>query len=239
MGGLHRESGVLKRNLAGSAKTTCYIAMMGFGFFVRGSILLLVFTCISVPVLGEEDETPSVNFGVITGVPLQHILRYQPNQYEGLFSLVNRHDDDSFPIVVGPTVTFNITKYIGFEGAALYRPIRLNELYIPSYPPTSGPSSPTITRGSWWEFPLLGKVQFPGKTIVPFTKIGIVPHSEGGYFRITSTTGFALGGGVEWNVSRIGISPELRYSHWSKRYGNLGWSATPNRIDLLVGFTIH
>jgi hypothetical protein len=213
---------------------------MSFRFFVRRSILL-VFTCISIPALGQEKERRLLNFGIIGGVPLQRILRYQPNQYEGLFSLVNRHDDNSLPIVVGPTVTLNITKYIGFEGAALYRPIRLNELYVASYPPTSGLSSPTITRGSWWEFPLLGKVRFPGKAIVPFTKIGIVPHSERGYFQITSTTGFALGGGMEWNVSRIRISPELRYSHWepSGINNNYGWSAAPNRIDLLVGFTIH
>src|SRR5262249_18139130 len=107
--------------------------------------------------------------------------------------------------------------------------------------------STTITQGNWWEFPLLAKVLLPGKTMHPFAKTGIVRHSERGsvgatssrYFRITSTTGFALGGGVEWNISRIRISPDLRYSHWTKRYANLGWSATPNRVDMLVGFTIH
>lgn len=215
---------------------TCYITVMRFKF-LGGCILLFLFTGMITPALAQE--RPSINFGVIGGVPIQRALRYEPNQYENLFSLVNTHDDDSFPIVVGPTVTLNITNYIGFEAAALYRPIRLNELNIPSYPPSSGPSSPRITKGSWWEFPLLGKVRFPQKTVTPFTKAGIVPHNERGYFRITSTTGFAFGGGVEWKLSRVGISPELRYSHWTKRYSNLGWSATPDRVDLLVGFTIH
>ena len=174
------------------------------------------------------------------------MLRYQPNQYENLFSLVNTHDEDSFPIVVGPTVAFNFTKRFAFEAAALYRPIDLNEVYVPSQPIPSQPSI-RITKGSWWEFPLMGKVRFSGKTIVPFAKVGMVPHSERGYesgtssryFRITSTTGFAFGGGVEWNAFHIRFNPELRYSHWTKRYGNLGWSASPDRIDLLLGFTIR
>src|SRR2546425_9269742 len=109
---------------------TCYITVMRFKVFGRRCILLFFFTGISIPALAQE--RPSISFGVIGGIPLQRVLRYVPNQYENLFSLVNRHDDDSFPIVVGPTVTLNITNYIGVEAAALYRPIRLNELYIPS-----------------------------------------------------------------------------------------------------------
>jgi len=223
----------------------CYISAMRFTFLAKLCRPLLVFTCISIPAFGQEMSR--INFGITAGAPVQRVLRYQPNQYENLFSLVNTHDDDSFPIVIGPTLTLNITNYVAFETGALYRPIRLNELYIPSFPMPSGPVSPDTREGRWWEFPLLGTVRFPGRTMRPFTKIGIVPHSEriqagafsSRHFRITSTSGFALGGGVEWNGWRIGISPELRYSRWTNRYSNLGWSATPNRLDVLVGFSIH
>src|SRR5262245_19682043 len=127
---------------------------MRFTFFAKLCIRLSVFACMSIPASGQERSR--INVGVTAGAPVQRVLRYQPNQYENLFSLVNTHDDDSFPIVIGPTLTLNITNYIAFETAALYRPIRLNELYVPSFPMPSGPVSPTIRQGSWWEFPLLG-----------------------------------------------------------------------------------
>jgi hypothetical protein len=223
------------------------ICLVGPTLIGRLSIWFLVLICTTIRGFGQEGpRTRRVEFGGLGGVPLHRVLRYQPNQYENLFSLVNTHDDDSFPIVVGPTVALNFTKHLAFEAAALYRPIHLREVFVPTSSTTFAPST-TTTQGSWWEFPILGKVRLPGKTLTPFAKTGIVPHSERGsvtttssrYFRITSTTAFALGGGVEWNVSHIRIGPELRYSHWTKRYGNLGWSATPDRVDLLVGLTIH
>jgi hypothetical protein len=218
---------------------------MTFASFARICTFSFVLECLTSQGFGQAVYRRRIDFGVAGGVPLQRVLRYQPNQYEGLFGF-NSHDDDSFPIVIGPALTINFTKYVAFEGGALYRPIRLKDMYIPSSP-TAGQPSTTITRGSWWEFPLLGKVFLAGDRIRPFADGGVLLHVEHGetspipsrYFQNTSTAALALGGGVEWNRSHISISPGLRYSNWTKRYANLGWSATPNRIDLLVTFAIH
>src|SRR5262245_18144022 len=197
----------------GSAHAT--ICLVGPTLIPRLSIWFLVLICTTIRTFGQEGPRTRVEFGGVGGVPLHRVLRYQPNQYENLFSRVNTHDDESFPIVVGPTVALNFTKHLAFEAAALYRPIHLRAVFVPTSSTTIAPSA-TITQGSWWEFPILGKVRFPGKTLTPFAKSGFVPHIERGsvsstsstYFRITSTTGFALGGGVQWYVSHIRISPE-------------------------------
>jgi hypothetical protein len=75
--------------------------------FVRLLILSLLFTCGSVEAFSQERSW--IDFGVVAGAPVQRVLRYQYNQYERAFSLVDTHDDDSFPIVVGPTVAINLT----------------------------------------------------------------------------------------------------------------------------------
>jgi hypothetical protein len=209
--------------------------------FVRFVVLYSLVTCWCVQAFGQERSW--IDVGVIAGAPVQRVLRYEYNQYERLFSIVDTHDDDSFPIVIGPAVAVNVTRYIGFETGALYRPIHLTEVYIPVTPMPSGPANPRVMRGSWWEYPLLAKVRVPGQAVNGFAKVGAVPHRErvpsSPFFQITSTTGVAVGGGFEWNQWQIKISPEVRYSHWTKRYSNLGWSASPDRIDVLVGLTFH
>ena len=119
-------------------------------------------------------------------------------------------------------------------------------------------------RDNIWEFPLLLKYKRRFSVLYPFVEAGVAPRTISGAAvagSITSLTppttpiptstlsnsygpsvGFVVGGGLEFNWGRLGLAPQLRYTHWattpvSSLFYGLGstYSSNQNQLDILVG----
>jgi hypothetical protein len=120
-------------------------------------------------------------------------------------------------------------------------------------------------RGNSWEFPALLKYKLPVPKIKPFAEAGMAPRvisgniaesgssllgGPGGVLtpfsdtlkmNIDASYGFVAGGGVQFNIGRLRLSPEVRYTHWMSTpvYGysldGHSYGSTQNQADVLVG----
>jgi len=90
------------------------------------------------------------------------------------------------------------------------------------------------TRGTSWEFPLLGHYRWGSGDLRPLSGGGFVLHNR--------TSGVnkqplapVVSGGVEWSRGLMAIRPELRYVHFPYRYVGIGIDRPPNQFQLLIG----
>jgi hypothetical protein len=155
-----------------------------------------------------------VSVGVKFGVPVTDALEtFQGNQ-AAYVSNTHRY-------VVGPTVQLNLPFRFSIEVDALYRPGIINQF---------GVGSPTSTRtvANSWEFPVLGKYAIWGGPARPFIDAGANFRHISGVDQIRSTLnavnvtvtapefnkdndiGFVFGGGVEFKLGHVRITPEFR-----------------------------
>ena len=87
-----------------------------------------------------------------------------------------------------------------------------------------------------WEFPVLLQYYFPtGKTWRPFVEAGPSFRAEGNLnLQPVSHYGGTVGAGIEWKISRIRISPTVRYSRWASKDGISVYRTAANQTHLLV-----
>ena len=151
----------------------------------RNSSLLLVSTLIaSSPVFGQH----LFSFGVKGGVPLT-------NDFS--FNLTSEKN-----YVVGPMAELNLPGGVSVEADALYRPLTWAIPYEERL---------RTTNYNSWEFPILGKYHlFHTPLVKPYVEGGpIFRHASPG--SPASSTGLALGGGVDFKVLFLRFEPEIRY----------------------------
>jgi opacity protein-like surface antigen len=150
----------------------------------------------------------------------------------------------------GPTFELELPYHFAFEFDALYK--RLS--YV-SYPFGFTSFRATTTANSW-EFPLLVKRRFLTGIGRPYGDAGVSFRNIGGSTTFSNTTfqatqdplelihpwstGFAAGGGVDFSYGAIHVSPEVRYTRWSRQNfsssnGVLG--SNLNAFDILIGVT--
>ncbi|MCC6590119.1 MAG: PorT family protein [Bryobacterales bacterium] len=139
---------------------------------------------------------------------------------------------------VGPMLDVRLPIRLGIEFDALYK----------RFDQTGGSiTSGTVAKtGSSWEFPLLGKYRFGSSAVKPYVEAGISFNHLSGYlipFRTlpsapsdqpegkTTRTGVVVGAGIELKLSRMRISPGIRFSHW----GNNFPVPSTNAADFLIG----
>lgn len=155
----------------------------------------------------------------------------------------------SKPYVVGPAVDIGLPLGLGIEVDALYR----REGFQSSF---SNPfySVSSEERANSWEFPMLLKYRLPVPLVKPFAEVGYAPRVINGSissqdFLVGSTTsehwpdsqGLVIGGGVQFGIGRLRLSPGVRYTHWNNTpitgyYSNgPSWESTQNQVDILVG----
>jgi hypothetical protein len=179
--------------------------------------LLLALFC-TAPVFAQP------SFGLIGGVPFNNLTN-------GSYSIA----DKSGMYTIGPSVQFGLPLGFRLEADALYRPLGI-------------PGAST----SQWRFPILAQYRFSGHRVKPFV--------EGGYsydhvelnvaleranfsptgstpitnLAVTSHHGFVLGGGLDFKIPFLRISPEIRYTHdtGAASVGNL---LNTNQAEFLVG----
>jgi hypothetical protein len=145
--------------------------------------------------------------------------------------------------VVGPQLDIGLPFGLGFEVDALYR----REAYqgVPQYAGFS-------EHFNSWEFPMLLKYRMPFPLVKPFVEAGYVPRVISGSLSLTPTSmpnsdatsqGFVIGGGVQFGIGRLRLSPEVRYTRWNNApvaifFGDGPESqSTRNQADILLGIS--
>jgi hypothetical protein len=127
--------------------------------------------------------------------------------------------------------------------------------------PNEGPQS---GRANSWEFPVLLKYKLGTPLIKPFVEAGVAPRTISGTVNDTDTSilagagvattssfssntnwkaslGVVLGGGVQFGLGPLRISPEVRYTHWTSTPINETFAngptihSTQQQADILVG----
>ena len=161
---------------------------------------------------------------------------------------------------VGPILEFRLWRGIGVEVDALYKRLGQSELFNDFY----GDIFWRRDRSNSWEFPILAKYRFLRRHPSPYVSGGyafrrikgsgisqafccvpsnptltVSPYST--YYR--NSSGLIVGGGVEFKVRLVRVSPEFRYTRWSNKafstygpYGSYAESAQ-NQAEVLLGIT--
>jgi hypothetical protein len=148
--------------------------------------------------------------------------------------------------VVGPQVDIGLPLGLGIEVDALYRRQAYNSLFTPT--------APFDERANSWEFPLLLKYRLPFPLIKPFVEVGYAPQVINGSIHYDSngttqstnyptTQGIVAGGGVQFGIGRLRLSPAVRYTRWLEApilvyFGDGPQSISAlNQVDFVLGIT--
>ena len=144
---------------------------------------------------------------------------------------------------LGPAVEFAINDHIAVEFNPLYKRFGYS-LYEALSVPIVGPlvtvvSTTSRNRTNAWEFPILGKYYFGGRdrswrgfvgtgyawetewrtvdaTVIVTSPIpgASMQKSKTGEVRSSNWAGIIFNGGAVFQKGRLGIAPEVRYTHW-------------------------
>jgi hypothetical protein len=143
-------------------------------------------------------------------------------------------DSVSSRYAIGPQLDIGLPLGFGIEVDALYR----HESYQPSFG-----VSQQYERTSW-EFPfLLKKTLLPFPVVKPFVEAGYAPRTMESIGYPGVSHGLVIGGGVEFRIGRLRLSPAIRYTHWDNAPAVLVFSDGPtinltqNQVDALVGIS--
>src|SRR5258708_4319682 len=151
-------------------------------------LLFLLLSLAFVPRLGYSQRL--LSFGVKGGVPLTDASS----------------GSESKNYVIGPMVELKLPLGFTIEADALYRPLNLTFL---SFQFGSSFDRVFADIGSW-EFPILGKYHFLHTPLVkPYGEAGPIFRHFGSEASYLSNSGFALGGGIDFKVLLVRVSPEL------------------------------
>jgi serine/threonine protein kinase len=235
-------------------------------FMVRQCAIGVLFLFSTVQTLCAQP----VLVGLKGGVPLTDAFQFSsytivPDIYpatgnQDYFSKTKRY-------TVGPTIELRLPLRLSLELDALYKHLNYDYTSLYSYPPRSslGFRQNAIDR---WEFPLLLKYRLPmwhrGLYLAAGPSLNYISRSESidtvevhslsVDYRIretssanpielkrASTGGIVVGGGWEFRLGILRISPELRYTRWVNRnfMEQVGMQAKlrsgQNQIEFLMG----
>jgi hypothetical protein len=178
-----------------------------------------------------------ISFGVKGGVPLTDPL---PDTTLNAVDVVIHAFSSSKNYVVGPMIELNLPFGLSVEADALYRPLNLTtEMRVL-------PSTQTTRLSadfSSLEYPILAKAHFLHTPIVrPYVAAGPSFRWVASKVPYLSRTGLAIGGGVDFKLLLIRLSPEFRYERWgSDSHSVLRNVSLPpsnlNQVEFLVGLS--
>ena len=205
-------------------------------------ITLLVFAAVLTA------SAQPVSVGVKAGVPITDFFDASRGNQAAYASNTHRY-------LVGGMVQFNLPLRFSIEVDALYRRLGFD------YNQFGGPGSPTITNttANSWEFPVLGKWAILPGPVRPFVDFGANFRHVSGVDQIRSTAaavnvnvtspefhkqndiGAAFGGGIEFKVGWLRLTPEFRYTRWgSENFRDPVASllrTNKNQGDFMLGLT--
>jgi hypothetical protein len=201
---------------------------------------LLIALCVSTAASGQ-----SLTVGVKGGARLTDDLNASLERVS-----------ESRRYTVGPAIEIGLWRGLGVECNALYKRVGTSRFssYLLSY-------SWSQDRSDSFEFPILAKWRWASKAPRPYVSggyafrhisgsgstdwINTYPTSQSGSYTYTplygDSSGLVIGGGLEFDLWRMKVSPEFRYTRWYSGgladYGSRGYYAesAKNQAELLVG----
>lgn len=173
------------------------------GFSMKELLLMVVFAGACVA------ESP-IFFGVRGGVPVGNVI-HAVQSGSGISSSTDNY-------VVGPTLGIRLPLGLSVAADALFTRLNFSES-----------SSSVGTSFSSFEFPVLVRFTPGSGPLRPFVGAGIsarhltdlgnaqtfVTGSSSTHIQGAPGLGFVLGGGVQFKLGPLHLSPEIRYTHWN------------------------
>jgi len=173
----------------------------------------------------------------------------------------NVNSDDSQRYIVGPSVEVRLPRGFAVEADALYQRAGTNITYasilsgtskVTVYPYTVSAASRAV--GNVWQFPVTGKYYFNrGSKFQPFVGLGPELRTTGWHTDSSSvlvsgpsvtpitslsstesrsnSAGAVAVVGMRFHVGRLKLSPQFRYTRWSRQQDSL----RTNEAGLMVG----
>ncbi|MBZ5631709.1 MAG: porin family protein [Acidobacteriia bacterium] len=218
--------------------------------FFFPSLCLLIFASLS-PAISQ-----SLSVGIKAGARLG-------DEFNGSVDTIH---DESKRYAVGPMLDLRLPLRLGIELDALYQPLGYT---VHTFDFDFFHSLTIRERSSSWYFPIIAKYRLPGAArVAPYVGVGYAPrivHGSQSVNRITydvltgniramssskrdtnydTTHGLVIEGGLHLPVSRLFISPELRYTRWKRPFLNAPdlpgiYSSQQDQVEILFGLTWH
>ncbi len=173
-------------------------------------------------VAGAVASAQPFGAGVKVGVPATDAFKVLPLPTFAAFT------GESPRYTVGPYVELRLPANMAVEVDALYRSYDFRNAGV-------GASA------SSWEFPVLIKHRFFAGPVRPYFDAG-VSFSRLSDIKLSSLNhrsnyGVVVGGGLEFNLFLIKVSPEVRYTGWAFRnFDDPQIQSKRNQLAVLVGF---
>jgi hypothetical protein len=184
--------------------------------------------------------------GVTGGVPVTNTFD-TGFQYRGSFT------PKTVRYTIGASVDFRLLGPLRAEVDALYQPFSFDTAYYlgtPTYYKTSG---------RIWQFPVLLKFRLPAQVLRPFVDAGpsvqVASNIRDVSYNLAfpgqltrsnqspnAVAGFVAGGGFDFHLFSLVVSPELRYTRWFSE--NFDFSETNhvgthlNQVQILLSIRI-
>ena len=183
---------------------------------------MLVKTILCFLVVAASAAAQPFGAGLKVGVPATDAFKVFPVPTPALFS------GESHPYTVGPYVELRLPAKMAIEVDALYRSYDFR-------------SAGVGVSASSWEFPVLLKHRFAAGPVRPYFDAGL-SFSQLSDIKLSSLNhrsnyGVVVGGGLEFNLFLIKVSPEIRYTGWAFRnFDGTQVQSKRNQLAVLFGF---
>jgi opacity protein-like surface antigen len=218
--------------------------------FARIALLTLIFH-----LLADIGSAQHVSIGAIGGVPLTDAFEKRAT---GVLFPRFTYTFNTKRYIVGPTADVSLPLGLRFEADALYTRLDYDSTVMGVDTFTR-----SATKANSWEFPLLLKKDFTAAAVKPYGNIGVALRHVGGTSHIVNTvfpnhvfelntappglihdwtSGFVIGGGVEFRAGPLRLSPELRYTRWFRENFSTStglFQSNLNEASVLLGLRWH
>jgi opacity protein-like surface antigen len=162
-----------------------------------------------------------ISAGMKVGVPATDAFKVLPFPTLAVFTA------DSPRYTFGPYVELRLPAGMGIEVDALYRSYNFRNAGVGS-------------SASSWEFPVLVKHRFASGPVKPYFDAGVsfsrLSDINLAFLNHRSNYGVVVGGGVEFNLFLVKVSPEIRYTGWAFRNFDGQVQTQRNQLAVLFGF---
>lgn len=162
-----------------------------------------------------------ISAGMKIGVPATDAFKVLPFPTVAVFS------GDSPRYTFGPYIELRLPAGMGIEVDALYRSYNFRNAGVGS-------------SASSWEFPVLVKHRFASGPVKPYFDAGVsfsrLSDISLASLNHRSNYGVVVGGGVEFNLFLVKVSPEIRYTGWAFRNFDGQVQTQRNQLAVLFGF---
>jgi hypothetical protein len=143
--------------------------------------------------------------------------------------------------VIGPMIELKLPLGFAVEADTLYRPLYIKGIVTFDAGPLIQAIVPISEDVHSAEFSILAKYHFLHTPIIkPYAEAGPIFRYVGSRASYLSNNGFALGGGIDFKIPLVRISPEVRFSRWggdSASRPRLLPPSNGNQAEFLIGLS--